>query len=265
MEKSPLLKFRNWLCLLSLASVLILLLSIDNAIGQAKYPKPRGAVNDFANIISMDYERRIESLAREVFQKTGTAIVVATVDTVGDLDYSTYANELYQDWGIGKKGVDKGVLIFLTVKERKLRIETGYGVEGILPDGLVGQIMDDYMIPYLKNDQFDKGMLNGVIVIASVIAKDAGVNLTGKPMVKRTMQTRRNPVLGLLPILIFIIFFFALARSRTGFLPLLLLMMMGRGGGFGGGFGGGLGGGFSGGFGGFGGGMSGGGGAGRGF
>ena len=262
MKKNLFLKNAGWLRFLSLICGLILLANFGTAKAETKYPKPIGAVNDFAGIISPDYERQMESLAHEVLQKTGTSIVVATVETVGDTDYSIYANELYQAWGIGKKGEDKGVLIFLTLRERKLRIETGYGVEGILPDGLVGQIMDDYMVPYLKKNEYGKGMLNGLAVLALTIAKNAGVRLEGQGIVKRPTVKKRSPVLGFIPILFFIVLFLILARSRTGgILPLLLLMMMGgRGGGFGGGFGG-----FGGGFGGFGGGMSGGGGAGRSF
>ena len=252
---------KRWSGLLSVICGLILLMNWgDIAWGEAKYPKPSGAINDFAGIIPPEDERRMELLALEVLQKTGTAIVVATVETVGDIDYFTYAGELYQTWGIGKKGEDKGVLVFLAFKERKIRIETGYGVEGILPDGLVGQIMDDYMVPYLRKNQFGKGMMNGMAVLAAIIAKDSGVKLGGQVTIRKPVQ-RRSRAMGFLPILFFIIIFFIMARSRGGFLPLLLLMMMGRGGGFGGGgFGG-----FGGGFGGFGGGLSGGGGAGRGF
>jgi len=257
-------KKRAFINIISLLCGLILLISQDIASGETKFPKAKGPVNDFAGIIPADYERQIGLLAHEVLQKTGTAIVVATVPTVGDIDYFTYANELYKTWGIGKKGEDKGVLIFLTVKERKLRIETGYGVEGILPDGLVGQIMDDYMLPYLKKDQFGKGMLSGVAIVAGIIAKDAKVKLGESARVRTAVTKKRNPALRILPLLFFIILFLALARSKTGILPLLLLMMMGRGGGFGGGSAGGFDG-FGGGFGGFGGGLSGGGGAGRGF
>ena len=80
--------------------------------------------------------------------------------TIGENEeYNLYANGLYKAWGIGKKGEDKGVLIFLTVKERKIRIETGYGVEGILPDGLVGEILDKYVVPFLKEGNYGKGSL----------------------------------------------------------------------------------------------------------
>jgi len=230
-------------------------------MGKQSFPKPQGAVNDFASLIPEREERMMENISREVLQKTGTALVVVTVDTVDDSDYETYANELYADWGIGKKGEDKGVLIFLTKKERKIRIETGYGVEGILPDGLVGQILDDNVVPFLKKGDYGRGLLNGTIAISQIIAKDAGVKITGE---SSSIPKPRSQRIGLgsrlFSLLFFIILFFLFIRNPF-FLPFLFLGMGGRGGGFGGGsFGG-----FSGGFGGFGGGLSGGGGAGRGF
>ena len=85
-----------------------------------------------------------------------------------------YANELYSSWAIGKKGEDKGVLLFVTVEERKMRIETGYGVEGILPDGLVGEIRDKDMVPHFAKNNYGTGLLNGMTSIASVIRKNAG-------------------------------------------------------------------------------------------
>ena len=231
--------------------------------GKQSFPKPQGAVNDFASLIPAREEQVMENLCKEVWQKTRTAIVVATVDTVGDSNYETYANKLYANWGIGKKGEDKGVLIFLTKKERKIRIETGYGVEGILPDGRVGQILDDHVVPFLKKGEYGKGLLNGTIAVSQIIAKDAGVKIIGQSTYTPSSRSRPQRVsLGsrLLSFFFFIILFFVFIRNPF-LLPFLFLGMGGRGGGLGGGsFGG-----FSGGFGGFGGGLSGGGGAGRGF
>ena len=247
--------------LILLVGIVSLLYPASKSKGRPSFPRPRGAVNDFASLIPEREERMMENISREILQKTGTALVIATVDTVGDSDYETYANELYADWGIGKKGEDKGVLIFLTKKERKVRIETGYGVEGILPDGLVGQILDDHVVPFLKRGDYGKGLLNGTIALSQIIAKDAGVQITGKsPYTPRSRPQRRGLGSRLFSLLFFIILFFLFIRNPF-LLPFLFLGMGGRGRGLGGGsFGG-----FSGGFGGFGGGLSGGGGAGRGF
>lgn len=247
---------------------LVFLLIFAGAPAQAEhpFPKPRGLVNDFANVIPPAYEQKIAVITRELLQKTGTPVVVVTMPDIGDAEYNDYANRLYSAWGIGKKGEDKGVLIFVTVKERKMRIETGYGVEGILPDGLVGEIRDRYMIPYLKQNKFGEGLLNGTIAVAQVIAKGSGVELTGQVPMKAPTKKRRSG-LGFLPIILIIIFLMFSSRRRGGSWLLFPLLLMGMGGGGrfgGGGFGGGFGG-FGGGFGGFGGGMSGGGGAGGGF
>jgi uncharacterized protein len=235
--------------------------------GAEEFPKPKGLVNDFANVISPDYEQRLVQVTGELLKKTEIPIVVVTMPDIGGEDYNEYANRLYEAWGIGKKGEDKGVLIFVTIKERKMRIEIGYGLEGLIPDGLAGEIRNRYMVPYLKQNLFGEGLLNGTFVIAQTIAKDAGVRLTGEQPLRRVPKRR----FGLAQILFALVFFgllFSMGRRRGGIWPLLLLMSMGRGGGYYGGGRGGLGGGFGsfgGGFGGFGGGLSGGGGAGGGF
>jgi uncharacterized membrane protein YgcG len=163
-----------WIIILS--ELLILIFHGCSTYTETTFPKPRGAVNDFASLIPEREERMMKNISREILQKTGTAIVIATVDTVGDSDYDTYAKELYNYWGIGKKGVNKGVLILLTKKERKIRIELGYGVMRILPDELVGQILDDHVVPFLKKGDYGKGLLNGTIAVSQIIAKDAGIN-----------------------------------------------------------------------------------------
>lgn len=225
------------------------------------FPRPAGAVNDFAGIIPPDTAAAMENLARELLEKTGTSVVVATVKSLDGGDPDMYANELYADWGIGKKGEDKGVLIFLALEERKVRIETGYGAEGILPDGLAGSILDKYVIPLLKQGQYDKGLFNAMLAAGQVIAKDAGVTI-GQGYTLRAsarQKTGKGQGAGIVPLLFLLFFLFVFLKKRSGLLPLLLLSALsGRGSSFGGG-------GFSGGFGGFGGGMSGGGGASRGF
>ena len=202
----------------------------------------------------------MEGLAQEVLEKTGTAIVVVTVESIGDNELNDYANRLYKAWGIGKKGEDKGVLIFLTLKERKFRIETGYGVEGILPDGLVGEIRDSYAIPYFKKGDFGQGLSNTVTALASVVAKAANVSITGGIPVAQPGEKKVRQRGSVLPLIILVLILVSLLGTRQGrdLLPWLLLMAFtGRGGNYGGGFGS-FGGG---GFGGFGGGGSGGGGA----
>jgi uncharacterized protein len=247
---------------LFLSLVLFLFLIGDSARAERPFPKPRGLVNDFANVIPATYEQKIQAITHELLQKTSISVVVVTMPDIGGAEYNDYANRLYSAWGIGKKGEDKGVLIFATIQERKMRIETGYGLEGILPDGLCGEIRDRYMTPLLKENKFGEGLLNGTLAVAQVIAKDSGIKLSGQ-MPLKTSKKRRSG-LSFLPFILILIFMFS-SRRRGGSWLLLPLLLGGGGGRYGsGGFGGSFGG-FGGGFGGFGGGMSGGGGAGGGF
>jgi uncharacterized protein len=244
----------------ALLAALLVVLACGLLFAAEKYPQPRGAVNDFANIIDQASSAKMEALAREVLQKTGAAVVVVTVPTIGENEEtSLYVNGLYKAWGIGKKGEDKGVLIFLTVKEKKIRIETGYGVEGILPDGLVGEIRDKYLKPQLQAGKYGQAFYDTMYVLSSYIAKDAKVQLSGSPVPVRTKARTEKKGINIFTVIIILIAAALLLGTPAGrsMLPWLLLLLMSGGGGRGGG-----GGGFGGGFGGFGGGGSGGGGAG---
>ena len=252
---------RGFKILIVLCAAIFIALTAGAVFAAEKYPPPRGtAVNDFANVIDQANAAKMESLANEIWQKTRTAVVVATMPELGPTEEITlYVNGLYKAWGIGEKGKDKGVLIFLAVKERKIRIETGYGVEGILPDGLVGEIRDKYVVPHLKKGETGKALYNAMFACGTYIAKDAGVQLTGVASPYGTKARPEKKGFNIIGLIIFLIAAAVLLGTKTGrsMLPWLLLLLVsssGRGGGGGGGFGGG--------FGGFGGGGSGGGGAG---
>ena len=257
--------FRRCIRAASLLLALGLLLAPATAPGadKQKFPRPTGAVNDFAGVIPADIKARMESLGSEILAKTGTAVVVATFSSLNGEEPDMYATDLYAAWGIGKKGEDKGVLIFLAVQERKIRIETGYGVEGILPDGLVGSILDQYVMPDLKTGNYGQGLFSGMLAVGTVIARDAGVTIGEGYQLKRPVQQRkpqRGSGWGGLLLLV-LLAIFAMTPVGRAMLPWLLLSALSGGRGGGGGFGS-FGGG---GFGGFGGGMSGGGGASRDF
>jgi len=240
----------------------LILICICKADAEEKFPPHQGLINDFAGIIPPEVQKEMRSRAKEVYQKTGASVVVVTVPTIGESYIADYASKLYHAWGIGKKGEDRGVLILFALQERKIRIETGYGLEGILPDGRVGEILRTDMIPLLKEGKYGEGLLNGLKAVSATIAASNNVELTGRAAEtkKRKKGSRDNPWTSLL-----ILAFFGLSLGsmifarRHGWGP--------GGGYYGGGYGGGgsgggdSGGGDSGGSGGFGGGDSGGGGA----
>ncbi|WP_175476420.1 TPM domain-containing protein [Syntrophus gentianae] len=255
---------------LFLAGLIVLMGSCPSpSSAQDSFPSPRGAVNDFAGVISGEDAARMEALSREVLEKTGASVVVATFPSIGDADLNDYANRLYSFWGIGKKGEDRGVLIVLALQERKIRIETGYGVEGVLPDGRVGEILDQKVLPLLKKGEYSLGLVGAVTAVSVVLAGEAGVTLSGRPEAKPPASRQGGQRIGgsgLLILLLLILPLLLGTRRGREMLPLILMMLFsgsgrrGSGGGDFDGFGG-----FGGGFGGFGGGSSGGGGASRDF
>jgi len=135
------------------------------------FPKQRGLVNDFADVVPEEHEEKLIELTDKIRRNTEVPIVVVTMQDIGGADYSDYANCLYNTWGIGKQGVDKGVLLFVTIEERKVRIMTGSGMENILPNALCNEILQRDMIPYLKQNKFGEGLLSGTRAVAQIIAE----------------------------------------------------------------------------------------------
>lgn len=253
----------RWLSLfLSVAAVFLLLSSATARAESVQDLKPTGYVNDFAGVLSPETRSKLEALCTEVDQQAHAQIAVVTIHTTGDDTIDDFATRLEDKWKVGKKGTDRGLLLIVATDDHHYRFEVGYGLEGILPDGLVGSIGRE-MVPYLRQGNYDAAITLGTQNVAQIIAKDAGVTLQNTVLANVPQRTR-HPGVGLRDILfiIFVIFMFiSLMRSgSSGWAGFLLGTVLGNilGGGGRGGFGDGGGGG---GFGGFGGGSSGGGGA----
>jgi uncharacterized protein len=247
---------------LALALGLLLVLALPALAAEPRIPAPEGFVTDRAGVIPPARRERLTALLEELKQKTGAEIALVTVPTTAPLDDFTYAMRIADAWKPGRKREDTGIVFLVAVQDRKLRILTGYGLEGILPDGLVGEIEDREIVPAFRAGDMNEGIWRGVVALAGRIAAARGVELTGVTS-HPVHPPGSAPGLAAIPLvlLVVILIFLSLVLAYGGG-PRL---MYGRRGGFySGGFGGGFGGG-GGGFGGFGGGSFGGGGAGRGW
>ena len=242
---------------------------------------PSNYVNDFAGALDAATVTRLNDVAKQIDEKAHAQIAVVTVKSTDGQDITSYAVALYQKWGIGKKGSDRGVLILLAVQDRHYWTTVGYGLEPILPDGKVGGFGRE-AVPLLKNGDYSGAVSLLTLRVANVIAQDAGVTLENAQAPPQAEPLAGPPagagiVVVLVLIVIAVLVVWALSRAGrggggggSGFLSGLLWSMLfssmsGRGGGSGGSSWGGGGGGFGGGgggFGGFGGGSTGGGGAG---
>lgn len=231
-------------------------LLLSPSVGQgASYPSPKGYVNDFAGVLDERSRVSLESLLSDLDRKAKAQVAVAVRQDLGGQDIESYAVDLYKAWGIGGKETDRGALILVSLEDRQVRIETGYGLEPVLPDGLCGQIIREEMIPSFKSGNFGEGVLKGAAAVALTVAQDAGVELSAAGPLEASGSRKGGSLLGFI-LTALLIFILAPIFISNPFLFLLLLSGSGHRGG--GGFGGG---GFGGGFGGFGGGLSGGGGA----
>ena len=118
-------------------------------------------VNDSAGVLDNSLKNYIISTNKSLYSQTGAQIVVVTVKGLDGDTIEDYANKLFRQYGIGDSKKNNGVLILLSIQDRKCRIEVGYGLEGTLTDGKTGRIQDDYMVPYFKNNNWQDGIKNG--------------------------------------------------------------------------------------------------------
>lgn len=229
--------------------------------------KPQGYVSDFAGVIDAQSKAELENYCARVEQQTGAQMALVTIQSLNDEMIDDVANTIYRAWGVGKKGKDEGIMLLLAVGDRRSRLEVGYGLEPILPDGFDGSVLRE-MRPALRQNQYGEALKAAAATIGTRIAQSKGVTLDTS--LRRRIQPQRPRDSIPWPLVVIgIIVLVSLLRGGGGggFLPGLVLgNMMGRGGRWGGGSGGGFGGYDSGGdsgggFGGFGGGDSGGGGA----
>jgi uncharacterized protein len=220
--------------------------------------KPTNYVNDFAGVLNSTTVSQLNSICQQIDEKAHTQIAVVTIKSLDGSDIESYAVALYKQWGIGSKATDHGVLILLATQDRRYRVEVGYGLEPILPDGKVGGFGRE-AVPLLKQNDYDGAVTLLTMRVADVIAQDAGIQLTGVRPRAPTPKEQPDKGLSLAGIIFLIVVFLILVSTRFGRLLLFSMLLGGRGGG--GGYGGGGFGGGGGGFGGFGGGSSGGGGA----
>ena len=230
-------------------------------------PNPPRLVNDFANILGEREELALERKLVTYNNSTSTQITVVTIPSLEGSDIADYSFRLGEQWGIGRKGKDNGVLIIVALQDKKMFIATGYGLEGVIPDALAKRIVENYMRPNFKKKNYYKGLDEATTVIMGLASGEFTADQIGR--------RKMNPSRLIFPLLMIVFFiFFSYSRfknakgshmggSNLNFITFLLLAsaMGGRGSGYssfssgGGSFGGG-------GFGGFGGGSFGGGGAG---
>ncbi|MGB7665682.1 MAG: TPM domain-containing protein, partial [Candidatus Acidiferrales bacterium] len=203
-----------------------LVLGATAAAQNPKDLRPQGYVSDFAHVISPDTKAALDTLCQELDKKAGAQIAIVTVRSLEHESIEEYSIDLATRWGIGPKQKDRGVLILVAPRQRRYRIEVGYGLEPILPDGLVGDF-GRQAVPQLRIGNYSGAILLLTENVATVVAKDRGVTLAAlsqdgqSPMGAETPPpppTPQNVTLRILPVLLLLFFplLGLLLRMRAG-------------------------------------------------
>lgn len=218
----------------------ILILSNMTSVTLAAVVSPTSDfyVNDNAGVLTRETKQYIMDTNVELQKKTGAQIVVVTVKSLDGMSIEDYAYQLFNSWGIGDKTKDNGLLLLCSYGDRKFRIEVGYGLEGKLPDGKTGRMQDEYIIPYLRNDNFDEGIRNGYSAFLKEVADEYGVTITGsEKAVKKELSSDSYTIMYIIMTFITLVLFILQSKFRGRGGPFIFF---GGGGGFhGGGFSGG--------------------------
>lgn len=218
-------------------------LGAANALAEdIKIPAPVGDiyVQDFANVLTETEKAELINLGRSIEDQTTAQVAVLTVPTIGDLAIEDYANKAFRQYGIGSKEKDNGVLLVLAMNERKVRIEVGYGLEGRIPDAKAGRILDEYAIPYLKNQQPNKAVTETFKALSNEVFAEYGIEgaqeTTPAPAPNQAVPSDEGiGIPSWLLIIVVLVVVFLDFKFFGGTLTYLLLSIIGRGGGRGGG------------------------------
>ncbi len=227
-----------------LAAIACLLVgSSASAQGSRIPPPPSQFVTDNANFLSASTRSTLESSLENYERRTGHQLLVWIGRTTGGTPIEDWAAEAFRAWRIGRKGIDDGVAIFVIADDRQIRIEVGYGLEGVVPDAKASQIIRDVIVPRIRAGDRDGAITAAVDGLVGLIGGDSGAPGTARYQ-QRAPQERANPLQIALCTLIALAVLIFLATHPTVALFLFSTMLSGRGRGFGGGgFGGGGGGG----------------------
>jgi uncharacterized protein len=150
--------------------------------------KPQGYLSDFASVVDAASKARIETYCRQVERSTGAQIALVTLPSLEGEPADQVANDLFRKWGIGQKGANNGVLLLLTIQDRRSRLEVGYDLEPIITDGTSGEILRA-MRPWLREGRYGDALTEAASGLGSRIAQAKGVSLD-------TPETRHRPPAG---------------------------------------------------------------------
>ncbi len=150
--------------------LVLLILILATNVSSQEFPQHYDKyVNDFADIFSNNETNELKLILNEIEKNTTAELVIVTINTTKPLTPAEYRTKLFNEWKIGKKDKDNGLLILYSLQENRIEIETGYGLEGVLPDSKLGRLLDEKYVPYRDNKQVNQGIVLFTKEISKII------------------------------------------------------------------------------------------------
>jgi len=184
-----------------LAFVLPVFFLVCFSVLAADFPKPVGYVNDFGSLFSSGFRQTLEQDLENFEKETAVEIAVVTINSLEGNAIEDYAVRLFEQWKIGKKGKDNGLLILIAKEDRKIKIEVGYGLEPIITDGRAGRIIREQMSPAFKEEDYEGGVKAAVEKIKNYISSGE------PPSEEETVQAKSGAFIFLIIAAFFLIYF----------------------------------------------------------
>ncbi|MDP2247019.1 MAG: YgcG family protein [Nitrosomonadales bacterium] len=177
-----------------LSSLLLLLLPLA-VQAEVAIPALNARVTDTAGILQAEQKTALESKLAGFEQEKGSQIAILIVPTTQPEAIEQYAIRVVESWKLGRKGVDDGLLILVATDDRTMRIEVGYGLEGVIPDAIAKRVIAEIMTPYFRQGDFYGGLNAAVDQLIGLIA--------GEALPEPAKTANNSPIEGMLPLLLF--------------------------------------------------------------
>jgi uncharacterized protein len=195
-------------------AVAALWLFAAGASAQPAFPPLTGRVVDRADLLSPAVEAELTTKLEALEAESSDQVVVATIPDLQGYEIEEYGYQLGRAWGIGQNDTNNGVLLIVAPNERKVRIEVGYGLEGVLTDGLSGLIIQRQILPAFRDGDFERGVVQGVDAIDQQLRLDPAEAAARAAAVEQDAESAAAPAIGVaVSAFLLILFWIVVARS----------------------------------------------------
>lgn len=178
-------------------------------------PRPPGYVVDLAGVLDGQSKRQLSTLLQDLENRTTVQMVILTVDSLDGQDINSFSLQTAEQWKIGQKDKDNGLLFVIAMRDRKYRFEVGYGLEEILPDSVVGTIGRKTLVPYFKQGRYVEGITGATGEILKIIGNRYGVEMSGVDQLAGTRNRQQEDGFSGLIFFFFVLVSLLIMYSRS--------------------------------------------------